>query len=145
VPPALSANDMLGGRTPILNIRRTKQIDRQPAESDDDNSPESMSDTESWLTWNGDLDNRNESEDNWEADNESDMELDHGSKDSETSEQQNVRAALNVPRVIQPIRWTKKKVEKALMTVNMMETSTNTEIKKKSHKMRQCIITNFVM
>jgi hypothetical protein len=131
VPPALSAKDIPGGRTPILIIRQIKQINRYPAESDDDNSPESMSDTEIWLTWNGDLDNRNESKDNWEAENESDMELDHGSEDSETLEQQNVRAALNVPRVTQPIRRRMKKVEKASMTVNIMETSTNTEIKKK--------------
>jgi len=46
VPPAFSAKDIPGGRTQILNVRRTKQIVRHPAESDQDSSPESISATE---------------------------------------------------------------------------------------------------
>jgi len=114
-----------------LNVRRIKRIDRHPAESDEDSSPESISDTENWPNWNGDLDNPNESEDNWEADNESNMELDNGSEISETPEQRNVSAAPNVSGLIRPIRRTKKKVEKAMMTVNIMETRRNKGIKKK--------------
>jgi hypothetical protein len=49
------------------------------------------------------LDNPNDSEDNWEADNESAMELDNGSEESETPELQNVSAAPNVPGLIRPI------------------------------------------
>jgi len=108
-----------------------KRIDRHPAESDEDSSPESISDTENWLNWNGDLDNPNDIEDDWEADNESDMELDKGSEDSETPEVRNVSAAPNVPELIQPIRQSRKKVEKALLTVNIMETRRNKLIKKK--------------
>jgi len=122
-----------------------KQIDRHPAESDEDCSPESISDTENWLNWNGDLDNPNDSEDDWEADNESDMELHNGIEDSETLEQRNVSAALNVPGLIRPIQRSKKKVEKMLMTVNIMETRRNKGIKKKLDRMRQCIITKFIM
>ena len=59
------------------------------------------------------------------------MELDNGSEDSETPEQRNVSAALNVPGLIWPIHRTRKKVEKPLMTVNMMETRRNKGIKKK--------------
>jgi len=57
VPPALSAKCLPGGRTQVLNVRQIKQIDRHPAESDEDTSPESISDTKNWLKWNGYLDN----------------------------------------------------------------------------------------
>jgi hypothetical protein len=103
VPPGLSAKDLSGERTQVLNVRQTKQIDRHPAESDEDTSPESISDTENWLNWNGDLDNRNYIKDDWEVDHESDMELDNGSDDSETPEVRNVRAAANVSGLIRPI------------------------------------------
>jgi len=131
VPPALSAKDLPGGRTQVLNVRWIKRIDRHPAESDEDSSPESISDTENWLNWNGDLDNPNDSEDDWEVDNESDMDLDNGSEVSETLEVRNVSVAPNVPGLIRPIRQSNKKVEQALVTVNIMETRRNKGIKKK--------------
>jgi hypothetical protein len=131
VPPAFSAKDLPGGRTEVLNVRRIKRIDRHSAKSDEDSSPQSISDTENWLNWNGDLDNPNDSEDDWEADNESDTELDNGSEVSETLEVRNVSAAPNVPGLIWPIRQSKKKVERALVTVNIMETRRNQGIKKK--------------
>jgi hypothetical protein len=56
-----------------------------------------------------------------------------------------VSAAPNVPGLIRPIRQSKKKVEKALVTVNIMETRRNKGIKKKKDRMRQCIITTFIM
>ena len=77
------------------------------------------------------MDDPNDTEDDWEADNESDMELDIGSEDSETPEQRNVGAAPNVPRLIWPIRRSKEKAEKTLMRVNIMETRRNKGIKKK--------------
>ena len=77
------------------------------------------------------MDNPNDSEDDWEADNESDMELDNCSEVSETLEVRNVSAAPNVPGLIRPIRQSKKKIEKALLTVNIMETRRNKGIKKK--------------
>jgi len=130
VPPALSARDLPGGRTQVLNVRRITRIDRHPAKSDEDSSPESISDTENWLNWNGDLDNPNDIDDDWEVDNESDMELDNGSEVSETLEVRNVSAAPNVPAPIRPISQSKMKVEKALATVNIMETRRNKGIKK---------------
>jgi hypothetical protein len=63
VSPALSANYLTGGRTQIWNIRRIRPVNRHPAESDEDSSPESISDTENWLNWNGDLDIPNKNED----------------------------------------------------------------------------------
>jgi hypothetical protein len=76
------------------------------------------------------LGNPNNSEDDWEADNESDMELDNGSEESETPELQNVSAAPNVSGSIRPILQSKKKVQKELLTVNLMETRRNKGIKK---------------
>jgi len=86
VPPALSAEDLPGGRTQVLNVRQIKQINRHPAGSDEDISPPIISDTENWLDWNGDLDNPNDSEDNCKADDESDVELHNGIEDSENWE-----------------------------------------------------------
>jgi hypothetical protein len=77
-----------------------------------------------------DLDNANDSEDDWEADNESYTELDNGSEVPETLEVRNESAAPNVPGLIRPIRQSNKKVDKELVTVNIMETSRNKGIKK---------------
>jgi hypothetical protein len=49
VPPALSANSLRGGRTQGLIVRQITRIDRHPAESDQDCSPECISDSENWL------------------------------------------------------------------------------------------------
>jgi hypothetical protein len=49
------------------------------------------------------LDNPNTSEDDWEANNESDMALDKSSKYSDAPEVRNVSAALNGPGLIWPI------------------------------------------
>jgi hypothetical protein len=77
------------------------------------------------------LENLNNSPDDWEADNESDMELDNGSEVSETLEVWNVSAAPNVPGLIRPTRRSKEKIEKVLVTFNIMEMRRNMEIKKK--------------
>jgi len=142
VPPPLSAKDLPGGRTQVLNVRRLKRIDCQPADSDEDSSPESISDTENWLNYLG---NPINSEDHWEADNESDMELHNSSECSATPQHQNVSAAPNVAALIRPIRRSKKNVEKTLITVNIMETRMNMGIKKKLNRMCQCIISKFIM
>jgi len=83
-PPALSAKDLLGGRIQILNVHRIKTIDRHPTECDEDSAPESISDTENWPNWNGNLDNPNVSEDDWKADGESDLEQENVIQDPET-------------------------------------------------------------
>jgi hypothetical protein len=77
------------------------------------------------------LDNPTDSKDDWEADNESDMELDNGSEVSDTLEVRNMSAQWNVPGLIRSIRQYKEKVEKVLPTVNIMETRRNMGIKKK--------------
>jgi len=82
----LSAKDLPGGRTQILNIRRIRRINHHPVESDDDSTPESISDTDDWMNWNGDLDNPNDSEDDCTADDESDIDPNNGIEDPECPE-----------------------------------------------------------
>jgi len=145
VPPALCAKDLPGGQTQVLNVRPIKRIDHRPVESADTSLPESVSHTENRLNWNGDFDHSTDSKDEWEAVNESDIELDDCSENSETPEQRNVSATQNVPGLIPPIWQLKKKSQKALMMVNIMETRRNKGIKKNQDRMRQGIITKFIM
>jgi hypothetical protein len=58
---------------------------------------ESIMDTENYLGWKWDLDNPIHSEDNWEADNKSEIELRNGTKNPEASEQRDESAPLNIP------------------------------------------------
>jgi len=104
VTPTLTAKALPGGRTQVVYVHQMKWIGRHPAECDKDIAPQSISDTKDWLVWNGDLDNPNDSKDDWDADYESDLELDNGINDSESPEQQNESAAPIVPRLIWPTR-----------------------------------------
>ena len=118
LPPALSAEQLAGVRTQVLNVGRIRRIDCHPAESDDDMAPESVSDTENWLNCNSDLDNPNESEGDCDADNESGVELENCFEDPECPEQRDVCAAPNIPALIRPIGRSKKRTETGLVTVN---------------------------
>jgi len=53
----VSAKNLSGAQTEESNICQIRRIDRPPAESDEDGAPESISATENWLNWNGDLGN----------------------------------------------------------------------------------------
>jgi len=118
LPPALSAKELPREQTQVLNVCRIQQIDCHPAEIDTESAPESISDTENWLNWNGGLDNPNDSEDNCEADTASDADLDNCFEDPECPEQRDVCAAPNVPRLILPTPRSRKKTEIVLVTVN---------------------------
>jgi len=108
LPPALSAKDLPGGRTQILNVRRIRRINCHPVERDDDWASESYSDTDDWLNWNADLDNPNDSEDDCAADDESDIGPNNGNEDQECPERQDVSTAPNVPRLVWPARKSKR-------------------------------------
>ena len=54
LPPPVSANDLPGGRTQILNVRQIRRIKRHLVERDQHNAVESISDTENLPNWNGD-------------------------------------------------------------------------------------------
>ena len=91
----------------------------------------SISDTEDWLHWNGDLDNPIDSEDDCAADIESDKEQDNRIDDVECPEHQDVCAAPNVPGLIRPTWKSKRQAEKVLMTVNSTKTRSNKGVKNK--------------
>ena len=130
-PPALSAKDHPGGRTQILNVRRIRRINRHAVESNKDSAPESISYTDDWLNWNGDFDNPNDSEDDWAAVDESDIEQYNRIEDSECPEQQDVSATPNVRRMVWPTWKSKRQAEKVLVKVNAVGTWRNKEGKKK--------------
>jgi len=131
LPPALSAKDLPGERTQIINVRRIRRINCHPVESDDDSAPEIISDTDDWLNWNGDLDNPKDSEEDCAADDESDIEHNNGIEDPECREQQDVSAAPNVPGLVRSTWKSKRQAEKVLVTVNAVETRRNKGGKKK--------------
>jgi len=131
LPPALSAKDLPGGRTHLLNVRRIRRINHHPVESDDDSAPEIISDTDDWLNWNGDLDNPNDSEEDCAADDQSDIVHNNGIEDPECPEQQDVSVVPNVPGLVRPTRKSKKQAEKVLATVNAVEMRRNKGAKKK--------------
>jgi len=129
LPPPLSAKDLPGGQTQVLNVRRIQKINRHPLESDEDSASESISDTEDSLNWNADLPNPNDSEDNCAADIECDIKQGYRIGDPEWPGLQDVRATPNVPRLIQPTRKSKRQAEKVSMTVNAIETRRNVGMK----------------
>jgi len=122
---ALSAKDLPGERTQILNKCRILRINHHPVVSDDDSAPESISDTDDKLNWYCDLDNPNDSEDDCAADNESNLGPNNGIEDPECPEQQDVSVAANVPGLDWPTRKLKGQDEKILVTVNAVETRRN--------------------
>jgi hypothetical protein len=102
-----------------------QRINRHPVERDKDSAPESISDTDDWLNWNGDLDNPNDSEEDCATDDKSDIEHNNGIEDPECPEQQDLSAAPYVPGLVQ-LRWkSKRQAEKVLVTVNAVETRRN--------------------
>jgi len=145
LPPALSGKEPDGGRTHILNVRRLRRIDRHPAASDDNSASESISDTENWLNWNGDLDYPNESEDNCEADDEFNVELDNCFEHPECPEQRDVSAAPNVPGSIRPTWRSKKRTDKGFMTFNATEPERIRGNRKKWHRKGQYGFGSFFM
>jgi len=122
LPPALSAKDLSGGRTQIFNVCCIRRINLHPVESNEDSAPETISDTEDWLNWSGNLDNPNDSEENCAAGDDSDIEHNNCIEDPECPEQQDVSAAPNVPGLVRPTRKSKRQAETVLMTVNAAET-----------------------
>jgi len=131
LPPALSATDLPGGWTQAFTARQIRRINQHPAESGQDSSAESLSNTENWLDWNGDIDNPYESKAALEADDESDVQQDNAMEDPDSPNKRDVSAAQNVPGLILQTRRSNKMAEKVLMTVNALETRRNT-----GHKIR---------
>jgi hypothetical protein len=103
----MSAKDLPAGRAQTLNVRRIRRIHRHAVESKEDSTPESISDTDDWLCWDGDFDYPNDSQENWAADDESHKEHHNGIKHPECPEQQDVSAVPNVPGLVWPTQRSK--------------------------------------
>jgi len=130
LPPALTAKDLPGGRTQILNVRQIRRINHHPVESEEDSASESISDAEYWLNCNGNLDNSNDSKEDSAADDEPDSEHKNSIEDAECPEQQDVSAVLNDPRLVRPTQKSKKQVQKVFVTVNAVKRRRNKGVKK---------------
>ena len=115
----------------MLNVCRIRRINRHPVQSNEDSPPESSSDTNDWLNWNGDLDSPIDSEEDCTGDNESYIEQNNGIEDPECPEQHDVSATPNVPRLVRPTRKSKRQAETVLVTVNAAEMRRNKGEKKK--------------
>ena len=102
LPPAWSGWDLPGERKQVLNVHWIKPINRHPAKREEDIGPKSISDTKNWLNWNGDRDNPNNSGENCEADDESEIGPDNVIKASETPEHWVVSVSPDVPGLIRP-------------------------------------------
>jgi len=144
VPPALSANDLHAGHTQLFNVCRIKRTNRHPADCDQDSTPETILDAENWLDWIGDLDTPNDSDDDCETENGSDIELNTSIQDPETPEQWDVSATPKVPGLIWPTQANKNGWQ-GLMTVNTMETRRNKWNETKYDWLRQWIFPRFFM
>jgi len=108
-----------------------RRINHHPVKIDEDSTPGSISDTENWLNLNGNLHNPIDSEDDFAADDESNIGQDNGIKDPECPMPQDVSSTPNVPRLVQPTRKSKRLAEKALVTLNAIETRRNKGVKKR--------------
>jgi hypothetical protein len=133
----LFAKDLPGGETEILNVRRIPRIYRHPVKSDEDSAPDSILDTEDWLNWNGDLDNPNDSKEDYAADDDSDIEHNNCIEDPECPEWQDMSAMLNVPELVWPTRKSTRQAEKVLVMVNAVETRRNKGGKKQYDRVCQ--------
>jgi len=131
LPPALSANDLPGRRTEILNVRRIRRIIRHPVESDETSALDSFSDTDDWRNCNGDLDDPVDTGEDCTAYDESHIEPNTGIDHQECQEQQDVCATPNVPGLVGSKRKSTRDAEKVLVTVNAVEMRRNTGGKKK--------------
>jgi hypothetical protein len=79
-----------------------KWIDHPLAQRHKDSAPESISNSENCPDWSCDLDSPNESEDNCEVDDESNIEWDNDIKDSESRDLSVVSAPPNAAEWIRP-------------------------------------------
>jgi len=125
LPPPFSGKDLPGAQTQILNARRIRRINRYPVDSHEDRAPESISNTEDCLNWNGDLDIRNDSEDDCVADVICHREHGNSIEDPECPEQRDVSGAPTVSRLIRPTQKSRRQADKVSMTVHAIEMRRN--------------------
>lgn len=87
----------------MANARIKYQIQRINSylfDSDEGSGPGIISETDNWRNCTGYLDNPNVSENDWDADDETDVERNNGIKDQHSPTHKDLRAATNVPELI---------------------------------------------
>jgi hypothetical protein len=99
-------------------------------------APESILETKDQLSWNGDLNNPNDSEDDCAANIDSDTWQHNAIEDPEFPEQPNVSIAPNVPGLIRHSQKSMSHAKKVLVMVNAIETRRNKGLTKSR---TQCI------
>jgi len=130
-PPALSAMNLPGGRTQILNDRQIRRINCYSVEIDENSTPYSISGTEDLLNWNGHVDSSTDSEDDCAENIESETEWANGVEAPECPEARDVSMLPNVPWSILPIWKSMKHGAMVELTVNAVETRRNKAVKEK--------------
>jgi len=78
MPPALSAKDLPGGQSQILNVSQIGKINSQLVNSREYSTVDNISNTEHWQNWNCDWNNANDREDNSAADDKSHIQQNNG-------------------------------------------------------------------
>jgi len=129
--PALTAKDFPGGQTQIVNAGSIRRINRHTVRRDKDSAPESVSDTDDWVYWNGDLHNPNDSENDCAVDDDSHIPHINSSEHPQCPEQEVVNAVRNIARLVWPIWKSMRYAEKVLVMLNAVELGRNSRGKKK--------------
>jgi len=111
VLPALFAKNLPGGQPKILYVLRIRIIDHHTVIRADANAPESISDSTHWINWNVNCDYPTERGDDCMADGESDTDHNNGFENPACSEQQDVGAERNIPRLVRPTLKSKGEAE----------------------------------
>jgi len=89
---ALPAKHLPGRRTQVFNVCRINRLDHHPGDSDEGSAPKINPDPKNQRYWNCDLGNPNSSEDNCNAEFESDTPLTSRNEDPESQELWDVSA-----------------------------------------------------
>jgi hypothetical protein len=100
--------------------------------------------TEGWLNWNVDIDNRNNSEEDCAPHVESNIEQYNVFNNPECQEQRNVRAKPDVLALIRPRRKLYRQATNVFVKVNAIDTRTITELKKIQNEIHQDFSSFFV-
>jgi hypothetical protein len=120
-----------GRHTQILDVHRIRRFNYRPVACDVNSTADSISDSEDWLTWSGNLDHPNVIEDDCAADFEFNIVLYIGIEDAECPEQQDASATATIHRLIGTTWKSKSQAEMLLVTVSETEMNRNQAVKEK--------------
>jgi len=126
----VSAKNLPGGGTEMVNVRQIRRINNHPVKSDENSMPETISDPQNWLNWNGNLNHTKDRKDDCAADGESYIAQHNGMEDAECPELRDVTAESNVPELIWAPWNSQRQAGKVLVTDNPIEMRWNQGVKK---------------